>query len=430
MKKLTLHLAYACCLLLATHAVFAGGKVAPPDVYTRIIQLEDERSLGKGELESLLQHKSPEVRYRAALAMGRIGDKRGTAALLNALEATTTTRLRLITVFALGEMEDAKAAQALLTVLERKTEAVAVRARAAEALGKIASLQANADALGKALVEQINQSLIAQLPAPNAVLSPGNKLLASLTITALMRVRLPSCVEPLTLQLTSREADLRAEAANALMRVRDPITAAVPALSKALTDPAVNVRANSARALGLSKEASAFDPLVKLLNDPSDQVQVSVVRGLASLADRRAILPLLSFGEKLLKQYSQRKTNANVRPPQINLLLELATALASFKDESVVPFLHQLRAATGAGAYTEIETALVGFGDKEFWRGLDDKGLAPSDWRRTATLAQALGELGSERAKATVLKMWEQPLDARVVPALLRALSRSKFARS
>jgi cyclophilin family peptidyl-prolyl cis-trans isomerase/HEAT repeat protein len=191
------------------------------------------------------------------------------------------------------------------------------------------------------------------------------------------------------------------------------------------------VGANSARALGLSKEAGAFDPLVKLLNDPSDQVQVSVVRGLASLADRRAVAPLLAFGEKLFKEYEQDKVQGNARPPQINLLLELVTALGGFKDESSLPFLHRLRAASGAGAHTEIETALVRFGEKEFWVGLDDKALAPSDWRKAVTLAQSLGELGSERAKAALLKMWERAeqgkFDARVVPALLRALNRTKF---
>ncbi len=411
-------------LLLFAQTIWADGKTPTPDVYTRIIQLEDTRSLGEGELEALLQHKLPDVRSRAALAIGRIGDKRGTDALLKALEAAKTVRLRAMIVFALGEMEDAKAAQALLKLLEPKTEAVEVRARTAEALGKIVSIQANADALGKESVEKINHALIAQLPAPNAAVTPRHKLLASLTITALMRVRLPSSVAPLTNQLQSRDADLRAEAGNALFRLRHPLNSAVPALLATLTDRAINVRANSARAIGLSKDASAFEPLVNLLNDPSDFVQVSAIRGLVSLADRRAVAPLLTFGKTLLKQSQP----ANARPPQINLLLELTTALGTFKDERIVPFLQQLRAATGAGAYIEIETELVKFGDKEFWVGLDNN--APRDWRRAATFAQALGELNSERAKTMLRQMWEQAehgkLDPRVIPALLRALARIK----
>lgn len=418
-----------CSLCLLLPPIAARSQSPVPDVFTRIIALEDARSLGDGELAALLQHKLPEVRYRAALAIGRIGDKRGTAALLQALEAATTNRLRLITVFALGEMEDAVAAPALLKLLTQPMTAVEVRARAAEALGKIASLQPNAEALGAARIEQINQALIAQLPTTKTALTPGTKLLASLTITALMRVRLPSSVEPLTQQLTARDADLRAEAGNALFRLRHPLDSAGPALLATLTDRAVNVRANSARALGLSKAASAFEPLVKLLHDPSELVQVSAMRGLASLADRRGVTPLLSCGETLLAQYSRAKTHGNTRPPQINLLLELATALGTFKDESVVPFLQQLRTATGAGAYTEIETELVKFGDSAFWTGLDDS--TPREWRHTATLAQAFAELGSTRARTRLLTLWEQAeqgkLEARVLPALLRSLARIKW---
>ncbi len=435
MKRAKLVLAHTCLMLLAAHPIFAGGQAAPPDLYTRIIQLEDERSLGNGELEALLQHKLAAVRYRAALAIGRIGDKRGTAALLKALETATTPKLRLIMVFALGEMEDAQAAPALLILLERKSTSEGVRARAAEALGKIASVEANTIALGQGMVEKINQALIAQLPDPRQALLPGDKLLSSLTITALMRIRLPSCVEPLTRQLKSRDADVRAQAANALSRVRHPINTAAPALIELLTDRDINIRANSARALGLVKDASTFEPLVKLLNDPSEQVQVSAVRGLASLADRRAVAPLLALGEKLLKQYEQGKANGHARPPQINLLLELVTALGGFKDESSVPFLHRLRVATGVGAYTEIETALVRLGEKEFWAGLDEQAIAPGEWRKSVTLAQSFGELGSEsgseRARAALLKMLEQAeqgrYDARVVPALLRALNRIKY---
>ena len=432
---------YWLVLLLVLHSIWGSSKASTPDVYTRILQLEDARSLGDGELEAMLQHKSPEVRYRAALAIGRIGNKRGTEILLKALDAATTDRMRTIIVFALGEIEDTKAAQALLNRLEKKTDATEVRGRVAEALGKIVSFQptaptpgqsagpANAEMLGKEMVEKINQALIAQLPAPNVTLTPANKLLASLTITALMRVRLPSSVAPLTQQLSSRDADIRAEAGNALMRLRHPINSAVPALLTTLTDRAINVRANSARALGLSKYASALEPLTKLLNDPSDLVQVSAIRGLASLADRRAVAPLLEFGNKLLKQYQQAKANNNARPVQINLLLELVAALGSFKDESVAPLLHQLRVATGVGAYTEIESELVKFGDKEFWVGVERN--TPRDWRNVATLAQALSELNSERAKATLGTMWEQAeqgnIDARAMPALLRALSRIKF---
>jgi len=362
--------------LLGSVAALAGNQTpAKPDVYTRIMQLEDARSLGAGELEALLQHKSLEVRYRAALAIGRIGDKRGTDALLKALEAATTNRLRLIIVFALGELEDVNAAPALLRVLESQTATSEVRARAVEALGKIASFQpapsapgqsaspANAALLGKDSVDKIGQALIAQLPAPDATHTPASQQLAWLTITALLRVKPPAAVEPLLQQLKGRDARLRAAAANALARWGQSLSNATPALLVALADPDADVRAHSARTLGQSKDASAYEPLVKLLADPNDRVQVSAVRALGTLADRRAVSPLLAFGEQLLKQHEQDKT----RGVPLNLLLDLAPVLGGFKDPASVPFLHRFRAVAGIGAFPEVENALLGLGEDQFW---------------------------------------------------------------
>ena len=75
------------CLLLSLAALASAQPRGQTDVYTRIMQLEDERKLGDGELEALLQHPVAAVRARAALALGRIGDKRATPALLKALAA-------------------------------------------------------------------------------------------------------------------------------------------------------------------------------------------------------------------------------------------------------------------------------------------------------------------------------------------------------
>ena len=420
-------------LVMASPAVLAVSQASgvKPDIHTRILQLEDQRNLGNGELEALLQHPLTEVRGGAALALGRIGDKRATPALLKALAAARTPRLRLITVFALGELEDTQAVPALLAVLQQNTGTVEVRARAVEALGKIASLAPNATTLGPEKMEQLGQALLAQLPAPTAVLTPGTKQLGWLTITALMRVKPPAAVEPLTRQLKARAAELRAAAANALARWGQALNSTVPALIEALTDRDVDVRANSARALGQSKSPSAYEPLVKLLTDPSDRVQVNTVRALAALADRRAVTPLQAFGEQLLKQYQQAKTQGQARPHQINLLLEIVPALGGFKDKSSVPFFQQLRAATGVGAYAEIETALLNLGEEEFWQGLDALTLALGDASKAANLITILGGLSSERAKTALLKLVEQAeqgkLNERIGGALLTALNRAKL---
>jgi HEAT repeat protein len=249
------------CLFLIVFAVGAtaderpkrASAAIPLNIHTRIIQLEDERNLNGDELTGLLKHRSAAVRERAALAIGRIGDKRGTDTLIAMLEHEGNEPARAMAAFALGEMEDVQGESALMAVVEREKESLSVRARAVEALGKIAGVQANVDALGKISVERINQTLIAQLPGSQS--SPELKPLTSLTIAALMRIRSPASVEPLARQLKSNDAEIRAQAANALARLRLPIDAAVPVLIDELNDGDADVRANAARALGASKDA-------------------------------------------------------------------------------------------------------------------------------------------------------------------------------
>src|SRR5215468_6835372 len=84
-----------------------SGAEIPPDIHIRIIQLEDERNLNGDELIGLLKHASAAVRERAALAIGRIGDKRGTDALIELFNQEQDIKVRAMTAFALGEMEDA-----------------------------------------------------------------------------------------------------------------------------------------------------------------------------------------------------------------------------------------------------------------------------------------------------------------------------------
>jgi len=404
-----------------------ADRVAPSAVYARIIQLEDERNLNGDELTRLLKHRSPAVRERAALAIGRIGDKRGTAALIELLQGEKDEQARAMAAFALGEMEDAQAVPALMALLEAGKAAPAVRARPAEALGKI--IPPNNQLLGQASIEQINARLIEQLPDPQITLTVEKKMLTMLTIVAIRAGRAASA-EPLTRQLKSGDADIRALVANVLGRTRQPIAPAIPALLEALNDSDAQARANAARALGAMKEAQAVEPLIKLLTDKSEQAQVNTIRALAALNDNRAVEPLLALGKLWLGQ--EQKTQS-ARPPQINLLLEVATALGALKDERGLPFLRQLRAVSGVGANPEVEIAIARFGEKEFFASLDTDSLPLGDWRKVANLAPTLGELRTEQAQNLLSLLLAESdhgkLDVRALPAILRALARFKPER-
>src|SRR5262245_20727607 len=103
------------------------GAAIPRNVDARIIQLEDERNLNGDELTGLLKHRTPAVRRRAALAIGRIGDKRGTEPLIDTLRGDEDAGARGMAAFALGEIEDAQAANALLDVANSPKESLNVR---------------------------------------------------------------------------------------------------------------------------------------------------------------------------------------------------------------------------------------------------------------------------------------------------------------
>lgn len=404
----------------------AGG-ASLSTIQSRIIQLEDERNLNGDELTKLLKHASAAVRGCAALAIGRIGDKRGTAALIELLQGEKDEKTRAMAAFALGEIEDAQAAAPLLDVVNSPKVSLIARARAVEALGKIASVQASAETLGQTTLDKISQSLIQDLPAADTALSVDQKLLASLTITALMRLRNPASVEPLTRQLKSKDAEIRAQAANALARLRQPIGGAVPTLIEALNDGDADVRANAARALGASKDARSVEPLIKLLNDKNERVQVGAVRALAAINDRRAVEPLLALSNMLMA------VDSGPHLPSINLLLEIVTAFGVIKDERALPSLRQLRSVGGVGANPEVESAIARFGEKEFFAALDADSLPLGDWRKVANLASALGELRTEQARNLLSQLLAESdhgkLDVRALPAILRALARFKSER-
>src|SRR5205085_10474042 len=109
---------------------------------------EDQRNWND-DLKALLSDPDPNVRKRAALAAGRIGDERAVPPLAEMLLTDRDSDVRQMAAFALGETESPGAAYALVQVLKASnaTDRItpAVRARAVEAVGRItAAMLANA----------------------------------------------------------------------------------------------------------------------------------------------------------------------------------------------------------------------------------------------------------------------------------------------
>ena len=406
-------------------------------LYPKIIQYEDERT-ANNELVEMLQPPHGGVRRRAILALARIGYPSALGFLVDVLNGDKNpenrdVEFRSLAAFALGEIESHHAASYLLQHLDPTTESsVIVRARCAEALGKIVSNKLSAASLSNYGIRGITDALVKLLPAAAEPLPTEDvKMLTSLTLTALLRIRQPSTVEAITAQLRSTDPDIRWQAANALARIREGIAQAVPALLPLLEDKNPLVRAHAARALGIAKAKDAVERLIKMLADSDARVVANVIVALGAIGDARAVDALLPMGNTQMAAYRSFDRDKSGTPTEQNLLLLIATALGNIKDQRGLAFLKAFRLADGKlGANPETEIAIAKFGEAAFFDATESPKLPSGDWRAMANYAQGLGQLGTEKAKALLLdfiqgKTYGKP-DVRAVSDILNAMSQSK----
>ncbi|HEX8502626.1 MAG TPA: peptidylprolyl isomerase [Pyrinomonadaceae bacterium] len=376
----------------------AGARV-PQETLLRIMAAEDERRWEEADLGALLKDASAAVRARAALAAGRIGDEGAVAPLGALLNADRVEAVRSAAAFALGEIEAESGAAALLETL-RLSKSPEVRARAVEALGKIAAALPEARADAK---KRIGDGLTGTLAAEHRLSKP-NRALVLLGLTALLRARPEGGARTAALFLSSTDARVRADAANALARTR-----AKESLERVramlATDADAVARANAARVLGAAEDAGGFDVLVAhAATDADARVRVSAVRALAQLKDARAADPLVRRGGELFAAYKSARVGGAASPPEVNELLEVATALGrvlqNSNDERAVTLLRAVRDAGVAAP--EVETALARIAPSQYLRdrGVTDlvsrvsrQGDPAVTWQKVSAVAQGLGEM-------------------------------------
>lgn len=391
-------------------------------LYPKIIQHEDERVVAE-ELLDMLNLSHGGARRRAILALGRIGNPVAVPHLVEILGGDRNPQIRALAAFSLGEIESHMAAQALLERIEDKNEDSLVKARAAEALGKIASNRYSAEALGQYGVKMIAEAIARLLPEAPRQPSQEEKLLIRLALTALIRLKQPSSVAAIAAQLKSPDPDVCWQAANALARIGE-FGGAMPSLIRLLGSNHPLVRAHVARALGVARERAAVEPLIKLLSDADQRVAANAVVSLGMIGDRRAAGPLLALGQKLLSDYRSYEAKEGDWPPEQNLLLLITTALGQLRDPQALDFLKTVRLIRGhAGSSPEAEIAMARFSQEAFF---DLSEVKLPNWEAVAAYAQGLGQLGTERARAALLDLLGSKPDPRAVPHILRALAATK----
>lgn len=384
-------LIYALLISIAfSPSIVAQRRPIPPTTLLQIVKAEDERRWDD-DLRNLLSHRDSTIRKRAALAAGRIGNEDSVSALTNLLEKDADNSVRAMAAFALGEIESETAANALIAVLKDMSGAVEVRARAIEALGKIAAAlprekEARQRELGAVIVESLNAA------------ADQSSILFGLT--AAMRSRLTNAGPAIAKFLTHSDPRVRADAGNALARLR--LKDGNDQLRRLVTsdnDPIV--RANAARVLGVTEDKQSYEALLgRALGDSDSRVRVSAIRALASLKDPRAAEPLL----KRVEIPAERKLSG--RPSELNELFEIATTLgrllAQKEDQAAITWLRKINEPLNHTA-PEVELAFVRIAPATY---LADFGTGDQarrkvqetillDWRAASGIAAGLGEIAA-----------------------------------
>ncbi len=345
----------------------------PINTLINISKAEDARNYGK-PLEDLMRSPNAEVRTRAALAAGRIGDEKAIGTLSGLLVADPSQEVRAMAAFAIGEIESINGSDAILRILDRDrrpagTDASVV-ARAAEAAGKIAAANSK-DERSKTL----GKAILAVLDFEHDKRSRAFDDIVMLSLTAVLRARPEGGADSVKDFLRYSDPRIVADALNTLTRLRAKnANSEVRELLSTHKDAVV--RSNAARVLGAAEDKDSFDLLLAAATgDPDLRVRVAAIRSLASLKDARAAERLITRGNEMLipvhgdpapLRPGQKATV--LRPIKVaipkNELLEIATAvgrlLTNTENGPAILFLSKLRSKDDhSSPETEIAFARV-----------------------------------------------------------------------
>lgn len=369
------------------------------EVLVRILRAEDERRWDK-DLEGLLADQNTAVRRRAALAAGRIGDNHSVPVLIGLLQKDGDESVRAMAAFALGEIESAKAAAALIAALNlNQRESPEIRARAVEALGKIAAALPKSEE-SRAL--PIKAAILDVLEFEAGRRSAPDTEVILLGVTAALRARPENAGKVLARFLRYSDPRVRSDAANTLARLK--LSEGNAELRKLLiADPDPVARANAARVLGATEDKAAFVALAnRAVRDRDLRVRVSAIRALANLKDLRAGSALIKRGDLLSRLMKVNRGGSGFA----NEVLEIATTLGRLfqgtENKEVLSFLRSARTALSSAA-PEVEIAFVRISPAGYLAELGTKEEAKRkaqtmmlvNWKAAASLAQGLGTIAT-----------------------------------
>jgi HEAT repeat protein len=373
-----------------------------------ILRLEDQRVLrdsatAAADLPRLLADEEARIRRRAALAIGRVGLREGTAPLIGLLK-DPDVEVRQMAAFALGLIGDPGASAALIAALEDPSPLMT--GSAAEALGLIGDAAA-APAVGRMVGALVASGAVNDPPADqeNSRATPATAF--RLGVTALVRLQAYDALAAAVLDASGQPRVRFWPVAFALQRLED--RRALPALISLAGDRHPYTQAFAAKGLGAMQDRRAGVALLPLLTSPERSVAIEAIRSLARLREPGAGAALLSL------------IRAAGSDPQVRL--EAVSALGSVGSsgtattETLIDLMGdqspEMRAAAirsfarlDAEAFVTVLSGL----------DLDDQ------WRVRSAMAGVLGTLTPEAGGPRLRAMLADP-EPRVVPAVLDAMT-------
>jgi len=311
--------------------------------------------LGQGAFSHLLNALKSEdgyVRNGAAVALGKIGNKEATPALLQALrwrderiyEDDEDSEARVSAARALGALRDGAACTALINLLEEGSVREGnLKSYIIDALGEIGDTSA-IPTLARMTEDQNSETQLSACAALGKMGSEGTEILLKLARDKVRRAR--QCATrvlgtsrsrpavPTLLAVLEDPADeerVRCEAARALGRI-GLSPEILPALREALNGSSENIRSAALMGLGYSRDVAAYEAIIQRISDT--RFRYVAVMALGELGDVRAC--------ELLKDMLNHKDSS--------LRFHAATAIGKIGCADAMAALVELRAQLAASS--------------------------------------------------------------------------------
>jgi HEAT repeat protein len=226
-------------------------------------------------LIAILSDKDQEIRHRAALALGKIGDRGAALSLVSALR-DSASYVREAVAEALGDLEDPSAVEPLIGVLRDDTWSA--RRAAVKALGAIGDDRA--------------------VPSLIEALRDEDKFVRESAAVALGRLDNIHAVEPLIACLKDKDKDVRRAVAQSLGEMVD--SRAVEPLIAALTEDEWDVR-EAVLMKRKFKDTRSFSEYVDEQKEKYVYIREAAAEALSKIGDPRAIPPLIAALKNISK---------------------------------------------------------------------------------------------------------------------------------